>query len=200
MADPAQINKTGVPATPSKSKARFLVASGVAVVVIALVTATLLGVDFSKIMRGYNLPPGLPKDIAQERFVKVLKNSTSDPTTYKSPGNNAGTIYQVRSSFNFVTRKSLDENFSLYEGYFKNNGWEITSTINLPHYKKLEAVKGETSPDKITVTIKKDPSADREVVELLNIHIGTWASLNKTLPSPLPSPTPKPSPTPTPSK
>jgi hypothetical protein len=196
MADPAQINETGVPAIPSKSKARFLVVSGVAVVVIALVTAILLGVDFSKITRGYTLPPGLPKDIAQERFVKVLKNSTSDPTTYNLAKDAGGTIYQVRSSFNFVTRKSLDENFSLYEGYLKNNDWEITSTTNLPHYKKLEAIKGETSSDKITVTIKKDPSVDREVVELLNIHIGTWSSLNNASPSPAP----KPSPTLTPSK
>lgn len=174
----------------------------VAVVVIALVTATLLGVDFSKIAsritRGYALPSGLPKDIVQERFVKVLENSTSGPTNYRGPGNEAGTIYQVRSLFSFVTRKSLDENFSLYGEYFKKNGWEIVSTVDLPHYKKLEAVKSKTSPDKITVIVKREQPADRVVVELIGVHIGLWSSLNQTSSSP--SPIPKASPTPQPGK
>jgi hypothetical protein len=156
----------------------------VAVVAIALVMVALFGVDFSKITskitRGYTLPAGLPKDIAQERFVEVLENSTSAPTAYKGPGADAGTIYQIRSLFSFATRKGLDENLSLYERYFKNNGWEIIGTINLPHYKKLEAIKGETSPDKIAVTIKKDQSAERNVIELLNIRIGTWASIRES--------------------
>lgn len=45
----------------------------------------------------------------------------------------------------FETAKTLADNFTLYQKYMKDSGWDIQSTVNQDNYKALFGVKGSTN-------------------------------------------------------
>jgi hypothetical protein len=57
----------------------------------------------------------------------VLKSETTD----------------AQATRKFQTKKTLAENYKIYEDYFKKNGWTITATLDQPTIKSITAVKGK---------------------------------------------------------
>ncbi len=127
------------------------------------------------------LPPDLPKDIILDKNASILRGSYTRPFVFPQGG---GTIYQVQSTLAFITNKNTADIFSLYNSYLKNGKWEGITPLDENGIKRLTASKGQ---DKITITISKNFLTDQTTVDIFNLHIGTWSSINK---SPSPSPTP----------
>ena len=46
-----------------------------------------------------------------------------------------------QATLQYITKKSLEENFQLYQKYLKDKGWEILSTVDQPYNKSLSAKK-----------------------------------------------------------
>ena len=120
------------------------------------------------------IPDVFPRDIISEKDIQILQSYYTNPFSY----NEEQTMYQVQSSFRFVSKKGLDENFISYNKYLKANSWQITGSIDKKDTKRLTAIKG---PDRLNVTITTAPFTKETVVGLFNIHIGFYSELNKTL-------------------
>lgn len=135
--------------------------------------------SLSKIInvKGDQLPENLPKDIVFEKEVEILQNYSTNPFPY----NKELTLYQIQSSFSFVSKKGPDENFALYQKYLQANDWQTVNSRNDKDSKQLVAIKGQ---DKISISIKTNPSTKETIISLFNIHIGTYASLNKNSSNP----------------
>lgn len=129
------------------------------------------------------LPPDLPKDIVLDKNASVLRGSYTRPFVFPQGG---GTIYQVQSTLTFITNKNTTDVFSLYDSYLKNGKWEGITSFDENGIKRLTALKGQ---DKIAITISKNSLTNQTTVDIFNLHIGTWSSINKS-PSPSPIPTP----------
>lgn len=120
------------------------------------------------------LPENLPPDIVKEKDVQVLQSYYTRPFPY----NNELTVFQVQSSFRFVSKKEPNENFILYSKYLKDNGWKIIDSKDKKDIKKLTAIKG---PDQLNITISPSPATKETIVGLFNIHIGLYSELNKKI-------------------
>ncbi len=130
------------------------------------------------------LPPDLPKDIVLDKNASILRGSYTQPFIFPQGG---GTLYQVQSTLAFTTNKNTADIFSLYDSYLKNGKWEGVTLLDENDIKRLTASKGQ---DKIAITISKNSLTNQTTVDIFNLHIGTWSSINK---SPSPSPTSTPS-------
>lgn len=128
------------------------------------------------------LPPDLPKDIVLDKDANILRGSYTKPFMFSMGG---GTMYQVQSTLAFTTNKNAADIFSLYNSYLKNGKWEGITSLDKNGIKRLTALK---SQDKIAITISTNSLTNQTTVDIFNLHIGTWSSINK---SPSPSPTPK---------
>ncbi len=90
------------------------------------------------------VPPGLPANLPWEKGATILQNFTAkDPVSGKT-----------QSTREYVSAKSLDDNFSVYQKYLKDNGWTVVSGISQPTIKNLSAAKAGARLD---VTISKTP-------------------------------------------
>ena len=123
-------------------------------------------------VEGGELPENLPKDIVLEKDVRVLQSYYTKPFPY----NKELTLYQIQSSFSFVSKKGLDENFTSYNEYLKDNGWQITGSIDKKDIKRLTAIRG---PDRLSVSINISPLSKETTVGLFNIRVGLYSELNK---------------------
>jgi hypothetical protein len=65
------------------------------------------------------LPPGFPSDIPLEAGATITQNYTAT---------NFSGMFQ--SSRDFISAKSMAENFALYQAALKKSGWTITSATN----------------------------------------------------------------------
>ncbi|MDR3643033.1 MAG: hypothetical protein P4L74_05410 [Candidatus Doudnabacteria bacterium] len=73
----------------------------------------------------------LPLDIPWEAGATVIQNVTSkDPSTGKTQYTRV-----------YISSKTLDQNFSIYQTYMSQGGWTITSTLDRPTVKNLNATK-----------------------------------------------------------
>lgn len=89
------------------------------------------------------VPPGLPNNLPWEKGAVVLQNFTvKDPVTGKT-----------QSTRVYVSAKTLDNNFTIYQNYLQQNGWTVVSSINQPTVKNLSAAKAGARLD---ITIAKD--------------------------------------------
>ena len=79
------------------------------------------------------LPEQFPSDIPLEQGAKITLNYNAV---------NAKGMYQA--SREFISAKSLDQNFEFYQRVLKQNGWMITQTLDDPtrHQKIILATKG----------------------------------------------------------
>jgi hypothetical protein len=90
-----------------------------------------------------DVPQGLPNNIPWESGAAVLQNFTAkDPSTGKT-----------QSTRVYVSGKTLDANFSIYQKYLQDNGWTVSSTVNQPAVKNLSATK---SGARLDITIAKN--------------------------------------------
>ncbi len=100
-------------------------------------------------------PNLFPKDLPMESGSQIVKNYN----TSTAEGRTIGTRV-------FVTAKTIDENYKIYESYFKQKGWTVTAA---------PAVKGNTSKTMIAtkdnmqaqVTIGDDPVAKAKTVAII---------------------------------
>jgi len=96
------------------------------------------------------VPKGFPSDFPFENGVKVLQNSEiKDPVTRKTQSTRA-----------FVSQKTVGDNWSLYRGYIKSNGWSVISSTDQPAIKNFHATKGGAVLD---VTVAKDQSGQATI-------------------------------------
>ena len=88
------------------------------------------------------VPQGLPDNIPWESDAAVLQNFTAkDSATGKT-----------QSTRVYVSSKTLDANFVIYQKYLQDNGWTVNSTVNQAAVKNLSATK---SGARLDITLAK---------------------------------------------
>ncbi len=99
------------------------------------------------------IPFGFPQNFPFEKNVVILKNMK-----VQAPDGRTQITYE------FITQKPLEENFNLYNNYFKNSAWILISVLDEPQYKIISA----KSPYEIyfQTIIKFDPVLNANVVTL----------------------------------
>ena len=95
-----------------------------------------------------NFPAGLPL----ETGAKVTQNYTATTAT--------GGVQATRE---FETKKTLDENYKLYQDYLKKNDWQFSGGTNQPDLKVISADKGDLH---ITITINNNTVTKVKTVEI----------------------------------
>lgn len=89
------------------------------------------------------VPQGLPDSIPWESGATILQNfTTKDSATGKT-----------QSTRVYVSSKTLDANFTIYQKYLQDNGWTINTSVNQPAVKNLSAAK---SGARLDITIAKN--------------------------------------------
>lgn len=83
-------------------------------------------------------------------------------------------------NYQFVTQKTLAENFNLYKNYLVNNGWKIQNTLNNQDLKSISATK-ETEKKTINITVSKNTLTGENIVDisLITSHSLTLLSFPK---------------------
>ena len=104
------------------------------------------------------LPTGLPQDIPVEMSEPPIKN---------------GLFYfkrteEIHSTRIYYSKKTLEENLSIFEKYLKNNKWNILSKIDNPTSKYLLAQKNKNE-GVLIININKDSISGKVVVEVSKI-------------------------------
>jgi hypothetical protein len=99
------------------------------------------------------LPRLLPPDIPLEKNALILQNYS------QVIGN------REQATRQFLSSKSLKENFEIYQNYLKNKNWSIISTVDGPDLKSLAARK-ERPPDVISITISKNKQTNQVIVDI----------------------------------
>ncbi len=104
------------------------------------------------------LPTGLPQDIPVEMSEPPIKN---------------GLFYfkrteEIHSTRIYYSKKTLEENLSIFEKYLKNNKWNILSKIDNPTSKYLLAQKNKDE-GVLIININKDSISGKVVVEVSKI-------------------------------
>jgi uncharacterized iron-regulated membrane protein len=81
------------------------------------------------------IPPSMPANLPFETNAKILNNFTvKDPTTGKT-----------QSTRTYVSQKTIDENFAIYQKYLQDNGWTVTSSLDKSTVKNLNATKASAN-------------------------------------------------------
>ena len=87
------------------------------------------------------LPERFPADIPLETGAKIEQNF------------NATQGDRLQATRQFVSQKSVKENYDLYTQWLEQHGWKIAATLDQPNLKAISATKGE---DSIHVSINKN--------------------------------------------
>jgi len=102
------------------------------------------------------LPESFPSDIPIEKKTKVLENYSATTT-----GNGFQTTRR------FVSKKTIQENFNLYEKYLKSNNWAIVSTIDEEKVKAITATKSDNQ--QMYITISQNSITGDVVVDITSV-------------------------------
>lgn len=97
------------------------------------------------------LPLNFPADFPSEKGAEIVNNSIYSPNDKTQAS---------QSTREYLSAKTPQENFNLYQTYLKKNKWEIAGSLDKPDTKILNAQKGEFR---------------------LNIHLTVDAKTQKTL-------------------
>lgn len=110
-------------------------------------TSTVAAMPDLQSVPANNVPAGFPSGIPWEKNAAVLQNFTAkDPQTGKT-----------QSTRVYISGKTMDENFAIYQKYLQNGGWIISSSIDQPAVKNLDAGKDGARFD---ITIAKDSKGE----------------------------------------
>jgi hypothetical protein len=97
------------------------------------------------------IPAGMPANLPFENNAKILSNFTiKNPDTGKT-----------QATRTYVSQKTIDENFAIYQKYLQDNGWTITSSLSKPSVKSLDSAKGATN---LNVVIGQDSKGQVSVM------------------------------------
>ncbi len=108
------------------------------------------------------IPPSFPTDLPLEQGI-LLENKVSENQVP-----NTGTFEvnaETQSVRKFLSAKSLEENFALYENYFTQQGWEVVNRLDEPDIKVLMAKKSGLEK-LLKVTISKNALTGDVSVEI----------------------------------
>lgn len=97
------------------------------------------------------LPEGFPADFPMEKDAQIVSNynSTKDGTT--------------QSTREFISKKTLAENYKLYSDYLTKNGWNILNKSDTQALKSLYAKKDNAS---VTINMNQNPTTKANLVEV----------------------------------
>ncbi len=104
------------------------------------------------------LPEKFPADFPLEKNAQVLSN-------YTATGQG---IFQ--STRQFQSKKTIDENFKIYNDYLTQNKWVVESILNnskIPDTKSISAVKG---PAHVTITLNRNNYTKLVTVDIVFIY------------------------------
>ncbi len=108
------------------------------------------------------VPPAFPTDLPLEQGI-LLENKVSENQVP-----NTGTFEinaETQSVRKFLSDKSVEENFALYEEYFAQQGWEVVNRLDEPDIKVLMAKKSGLEK-LLKVTISKNALTGDVSVEI----------------------------------
>ncbi len=89
------------------------------------------------------IPKAMPANLPFEKGAQILQNfEVKDPATGKT-----------QSSRVYVSSKTIDANYAIYQKYLKDNGWTIMSALSQPAIKNFDATKAAARLD---ITIAQD--------------------------------------------
>lgn len=94
------------------------------------------------------VPEGMPQDIPQELNAEVIRNYTA--TTPE------GAFQATRE---YISKLTIDENVTLFQKYFKDNGWKV-----VPVYKDKRSSAVTASKDKSLINVSFSPDAQSKAV------------------------------------
>lgn len=109
------------------------------------ITSKLQEVDRSK------LPEKFPADFPLEQGVKILNNYNVLDTGF------------IQATRKFTTKKSLPENYKLYSNYLSQNGWEISSKLDLEETKSVSATKEGVN---VSIVVSHNPNTNINSVDI----------------------------------
>ena len=90
------------------------------------------------------LPEKLPADLPTEEGAPIQRNEV-----VKISAN------ETQYARNYLSKKTVAENYAIYEKYFNDTGWRITSTSTAETYASLSAQKADTK-EVLLVNISKN--------------------------------------------
>jgi hypothetical protein len=132
---PKQWATKKLPASQPANKTATTTEAGVKANVPSLVPVTTLAPA--------QVPKAMPSNLPFEKGAQILQNfEIKDPTTGKTQSTRA-----------YISGKTIDQNFTLYQKYLKDNGWTVTSSLSQPAINNLSATKAGARLD---ITIAKD--------------------------------------------
>ena len=121
------------------------------------------------------LPTGLPADLPVEQGAIILQNEILTPLE-------GGGEQSVRR---YISYKSIEKNFDIFETYFKLHHWPTTSAVNEESLKSLSVGQAD-SGRRLLITISKNSVTSEVTVSLTSqtvpinpIEINQNASLEK---------------------
>jgi hypothetical protein len=134
--------------------------------IILIVILAGVGLMYGKVKRGQNvleekniverqvlpneqLPGEFPKDFPLESGAQIMQNQ------------NVTVAGKTQGRRQFVSAKSLDENYQIYKNYMKQTGWEIISDVNEATLKSLIGRQGNQI---LTVSIGKNSTSGQVIV------------------------------------
>ena len=106
-----------------------------------------------EVVANNQLPDLFPADFPMEANAKIVQNFNGTDSSGKF----------LQATRTFVTAKTLDQNFTIYQSYFQKNGWTITTSSNLPMLKSLTATKGKVQ---ISVTMSENSLSHVKTVDI----------------------------------
>ncbi len=110
-----------------------------------------------KVVEDSKLPDKFPANIPQESGAVILQNDVQTSIN--------GRFQATRS---YETSKTLAENYQIYQTYFQQNGWKITTSTNEAAYKSITATKGDLS---LQVNLNDNQLTKTRTVDLYLIQI-----------------------------
>lgn len=96
------------------------------------------------------MPRGMPSNLPVEAGAKILENSNS------TTSNNALQATRV-----FESKKTLTDNFAIYEKFLKDNNWTIVTRVNDANNKVLSGRNGQS-----TLQFSMDQDPELKVVKV----------------------------------
>ncbi len=102
------------------------------------------------------LPSAIPVNSLLEKNTLITENDTI--TSIDKPG-------VTQYTRKFISKKSVDENYTIYKKYLKNNGWKILSSLENKNLRSLVATKADNS-QRFLITISENSVSHKVSVDL----------------------------------
>lgn len=103
------------------------------------------------------LPEVFPKDLIQEKGPMILESYQAEIKDR----------FQTQYTLKYITKKSVDENFKLYQKYFNDNQWYI---LNKDQKENFAIIRATKDLDSITVMHTINQTNGVQIIDLTLTH------------------------------